>query len=96
MERDFSLYAGQNLNSGCQAHKPEEADVTIDLKKKPATIDIRPIKSPKTKLLLGIIEIKGDHMKLCFTQAGDRPTEFKVDGKNRAVLIQLKRVKTEK
>lgn len=78
--------------------KPEEASYTIDLKKKPATIDIRPEnRGGKEEVVLGILEITGDSMKICFTkEGGERPTEFKADGDKRSVLITLKRMKPEK
>lgn len=76
--------------------KPEEAGFTADLKKKPATIDISPDRG-KEKIVLGIIEITGDTMKLCFGKDGaERPTEFKGDPTKRTVMITLKRVKPEK
>jgi uncharacterized protein (TIGR03067 family) len=74
--------------------KPEDAQITVDLKKKPPTIDIRPDRAPAGMVIKGIFEINGDTMKLCFTKDGERPTEFKGDADKR--LITLKRVKTEK
>ena len=76
--------------------KPEDADISVDLKKKPATIDIKPANAPPDLVVKGIIEIKGDKMKLCFTRVGERPSEFKADAKNGRVLINLKRMKPEK
>jgi uncharacterized protein (TIGR03067 family) len=77
--------------------KPEEASYTVDLKKNPATIDIRPGRGQKDQVVLGIIEIKGDTMKLCFTkEGGERPKEFKGDAANGVMLINLKRIKSEK
>jgi uncharacterized protein (TIGR03067 family) len=76
---------------------PDEAGYTADLKKKPATIDIRPEKGQKDKMVQGIIEITGDTMKLCFARdAKERPTEFKGDAANGIMMITLKRVKAEK
>ena len=76
--------------------KPEDAAITVDLKKKPATIDIKPEKGPKEMLVKGIIEVNGDTMKLCFARAGERPTEFKGDAANGVMMITLKRAKPEK
>lgn len=77
--------------------KPEEALYTADLKKKPATIDIRPDRGQKDKVVLGIIEVTGDTMKLCFTKEGsERPKEFKGDPANGVMFINLKRIKAEK
>jgi len=69
--------------------------------KKPATIDIKPRAGGPgggpDKLVQGIIEIKGDTMKLCFTKdATDRPKEFKGDREKGVMVITLKRVKPEK
>lgn len=76
--------------------KPEEANYTADLKKTPATIDIKPDKGAKDPVL-GILEITGDTMKLCFARDGkERPTEFKGDAANGVMLIHLKRTKVEK
>ena len=77
--------------------KPEEALYTADLKKKPATIDIRPEKGKQDLIILGIVEINGDTMKLCFTrEGGERPKEFKGDAANGVMMITLKRAKPEK
>jgi uncharacterized protein (TIGR03067 family) len=80
------------------AGKREEpgANITVDFRLKPATIDIRPDNAPAEVVVRGIIEINGDTMKLCFTKKGDRPTEFKGDAANRIALITLKRLKPEK
>jgi uncharacterized protein (TIGR03067 family) len=80
--------------------KPEEAAYTVDLTKKPATIDIRPGRAggpgggpPPDLVVKGILSIDGDTLKLCFTKDGDRPTEFKWDADKHVILITLKRVK---
>src|SRR4051812_32785637 len=58
--------------------QPEWAGYTLDLSKKPAQIDIRP-GNVKDKVVQGIIEVKGDTVRLCFGKEADRPTEFKGD-----------------
>ena len=74
--------------------KKEEVTYTVDLTKKPATIDIKP---KGDELVKGIFEVKGDTLKLCFGKEGaDRPTEFKGDAEKRTVFVTLKRAKPEK
>ncbi|HSQ54712.1 MAG TPA: TIGR03067 domain-containing protein, partial [Gemmata sp.] len=52
---------------------------TMDLSKTPKTIDVKITEGPsKGALMLGIYEIDGDSLKVCFDPAGKkRPTEFK-------------------
>jgi uncharacterized protein (TIGR03067 family) len=83
--------------------KPEEAAYTADLKKKPATIDIRPGRAggppggpPPDLVVKGIVDVDGDVLKLCFAREGERPTEFKGDAEKGVMFIILKRVKVEK
>jgi uncharacterized protein (TIGR03067 family) len=81
--------------------KQEEVDYTVDLTKKPATLDIKAGQpggqgGGPDKVVQGIIEVKGDTMRMCFSRDGDRPTEFKGDRGKGIMLITLKRVKPEK
>jgi uncharacterized protein (TIGR03067 family) len=80
--------------------KPEEADYTVDLTKKPAHIDIRPVVGVPAKrdlVIYGLLAIDGDTLKLCFAKDGaDRPTELKGDAEKGVMLITLKRVKADK
>ena len=78
--------------------RSEDAAYTVDLTKKPATIDLRPEKGGgKEMVVLGIIEVTGDAMKLCFGRDNqDRPKEFKGDAEKGVMMITLKRVKAEK
>src|SRR5262249_51896610 len=64
----------------------------VDPSKKPKAIDMTPTEGQyKGKTLLGIYEIDGQTLKICFTEPGkDRPTEFASKG---AVLAIHKREK---
>jgi uncharacterized protein (TIGR03067 family) len=101
----FTFTADRILIHDGMGKKPEEAGYSADLKKKPATIDIKPGRvggpggaggPPPDLVVRGIIEIDGDTMKLCFTKEGERPTEFKGDAEKRTLLITFKRVKADK
>src|SRR5687767_7355725 len=53
--------------------RAEEADYTVDLTKKPAHIDIRPLQGGQAKgemVVYGLIAIEGDTLKLCFGFGG--------------------------
>jgi uncharacterized protein (TIGR03067 family) len=80
--------------------KPEEAEYTADLTKKPAHIDIRPGQAGPAKrelVVYGLFAIDGDTLKLCFAKDGaDRPTELKGDAEKGVMLITLKRVPADK
>jgi len=102
----MTFTADRILIKEAKREKPEEAAYTVDLKKKPATIDIRPGRPggaagagapPKEVVVQGILEIEGDTLKLCFTRdSAERPTEFKGDAEKGVMLIILKRVKADK
>src|SRR5262245_2796853 len=75
--------------------KDEAAKFKIDAGKKPKTIDIMP--EPDEKKVLGIYELKGDELKICFTKGGgERPTEFATKADSEQVLIVFKRAKKNK
>jgi uncharacterized protein (TIGR03067 family) len=61
----------------------------LDPSQKPKEIDIMP--GPRT--LKGIYTLDGDTLKICLTEKGDRPKEFKVDADRKAALMTLKRDK---
>lgn len=69
----------------------DEAEFTLDEKKKPKTIDIRP-KQGNEKLIEGIYELDGDTLKICFAKAG-RPSKFESTAGSDVMFIVLKRVK---
>jgi uncharacterized protein (TIGR03067 family) len=65
----------------------------IDPSKKPKTMDMSPTEGNfKDKTLLGIYEVDGDTLKICFAEPGkERPTEF--TSKAGVVLVIHKREK---
>lgn len=71
----------------------DELDYKLDTTTKPKSLDL----IERGRSMLAIYELDGDILKFCMAEGKDsvRPTEFKADGKNIAV-ITLKRVKDEK
>ena len=67
----------------------------IDTTKKPAELDSTTTEGmDKGKTLKGIIELKGDSMKVCFATSGtSRPKEFSTKGQATYLLIEYKREK---
>jgi len=101
----FTFTADRILIHDGMGKKPEEAGYTVDLKKKPATIDIKPTRAggpggaggpPPDLVVRCILESDGDTLRLCFTKEGERPTEFKGDAEKRTLLVTFKRVKSDK
>jgi uncharacterized protein (TIGR03067 family) len=74
---------------------PEIGSYTVDLTKKPMTVDLKP-GNEKDLNLPGIIEIKDDTLRMCLSVMGKRPTEFKNELANGTLLFVLKRVVPEK
>jgi len=48
---------------------------------------------PGPRTLKGIYTLDGDTLKICLTEKGDRPKEFKLDADSKAALMTLKRDK---
>jgi uncharacterized protein (TIGR03067 family) len=67
----------------------------IDPTKSPKTVDVTMIEGPdKGKVMLGIYEIDGDTLKVCFDPHGKkRPTEFKSEPGSQNFVNVHKRVK---
>ena len=70
----------------------DPAEFTLDSKAKPKAIDIKPPKGSE-KLVLGIYELDGDTLKICFNEDAKRPKEFASAEGSRTVLLILKREK---
>ena len=72
--------------------KEEKAKFKLDASKTPRTIDVTP--PDRDKPALGIYELTGDTLKMCWRKpGGERPTEFKADEASDAVMFVLKREK---
>jgi uncharacterized protein (TIGR03067 family) len=67
----------------------------IDPAKSPKTLDITPADGPnKGKTLLGIYELKGDELRVCWSEPGkDRPADFTSKEGSGRIFITYKRVK---
>ncbi|HZU36492.1 MAG TPA: TIGR03067 domain-containing protein [Gemmataceae bacterium] len=67
----------------------------LDPSKSPKAIDVRIIEGPnKGAVMLGIYEINGDTLKVCFDESGKkRPTEFKSAPGSETFVNVHKRVK---
>jgi uncharacterized protein (TIGR03067 family) len=68
---------------------------TIDPSKSPKAVDVTLTEGPnKGAVMLGIYEIDGDTLKVCFDPAGKkRPTEFKSAAGSQTFVVVHKRVK---
>ncbi len=73
----------------------EEGTTKLDLEKKPITIDRMPTSGKyKGKTVRGILEIKGETMRVCWGAPGkDRPTEFSSTKGSGQILEVLKQGK---
>jgi uncharacterized protein (TIGR03067 family) len=67
----------------------------IDPSKSPKTIDVTMTEGPnKGAVMLGIYEIRGDTLKVCFDPEGKkRPTEFKSASGSQTFVVVHKRMK---
>ena len=86
------VIAGDKYTLSDKNGKATPGTFKIDASKKPKTIDMMPAEGQyKGKTLLGIYEVDGQSLKICFAEPGkDRPTEFASKG---AVLAIHKREK---
>jgi uncharacterized protein (TIGR03067 family) len=69
--------------------KLSEFSVKLDPSKSPPTIDL--VSGKDT--YLGIYELKGDTLRLCFVEGKERPTDIKGTKYNSVVALTLKRSK---
>jgi uncharacterized protein (TIGR03067 family) len=78
------------------AGNTKKAKITLDPAKKPKTIDMMP-EEKREKPSLGIYELKGDELRLCFAEdGGERPSEFATRAGSDQTLVVLKREKKDK
>ena len=78
--------------AGKEESKERKAKIKADASVTPHTIDIMPTDGDaRGKTFPGIYKIEKDVVTLAFTEEGDRPKEFKVEGK--VMLLKLKKVK---
>lgn len=74
-------------------NRDENATFTLDPSQKPAHIDIQPKNGPKT--IAGIYELKetdkGTELTLAFAKEGERPKDFKGEGKDSMVAKLFKK-----
>jgi uncharacterized protein (TIGR03067 family) len=73
----------------------DRGNLKFDNKAKPRTMDIIGTDGPnKGKTILGIFELTGDTMRICYNLKGEkRPTEFNTQGEAAFLLVKYKRVK---
>ncbi len=72
------------------ADEEKKAKIKVDSSKTPSTIDVIPADGPeKGKTFPGIYKLEKGELTITFTEKGDRPKEFKVDGE--AMLLKLKK-----
>jgi uncharacterized protein (TIGR03067 family) len=72
-----------------------EGSFEIDVAKNPKTIDVSgTTKDGKVEKTIGIYELKGDTMRVCFVPAGEeRPKEFATKADSKAAILEYKRTK---
>ena len=86
-------FEGDKYSVNLEDKVVEAATMKLDPSKSPKTLDAKVTEGPnKGGVILGIYEISGDTLKVCFDPEGKkRPTEFKANGPY--TLVVHKRVK---
>jgi uncharacterized protein (TIGR03067 family) len=69
---------------------------TLDTKKKPVTISMKMTEGAEGATAEGIIELKGDELKLCYATEGAAPKKFESKEGSDHRLVVLKRAKEAK
>lgn len=91
-ERENTVLEFKGGKVTIHAKKQEKpAEFTLDPKTSPKNIVIKP--EGQDKELLGIYQLKGDRLTICFNREGDRPKQFESKAGSKHVLIILNRVK---
>lgn len=87
---------GDTLSIG-DDKRMEKVTIKLDPSKSPKTIDLIPADKEDAKAALGIYEIKGDTLTICFIKnsVATRPSALKSTEDNDATLLVLKRAKKE-
>jgi RNA polymerase sigma factor (sigma-70 family) len=78
--------------------RQEAVAVTVDATTKPKGIHLRPLKLNDGQMVMGIFELDGDELKICWgggTKPGGRPEEFKTTKEGGGRLLVLKRAKSK-
>jgi uncharacterized protein (TIGR03067 family) len=90
-----ATFANGKLTLKGTDEKEHTGTYTLDVAKKPATIDLVPADGPhKGKTLKGIFAVDKDELKVCLGQEGkDRPTELSSKAGSETMLFVLKKAK---
>jgi uncharacterized protein (TIGR03067 family) len=79
------------IDAGLEDSKPVELEFTINTTRKPHEIDLLFRTVMETERVMGIFEVQGDTMKLCYSAppGASRPTAFSSTSDKAALKIQL-------
>jgi uncharacterized protein (TIGR03067 family) len=89
------VFTGKKLTFARPDKSRHIAEYKLGAGKKPKTMDFTFITGPdESKTFKGIYHVKGDHLKLCWAESGQkRPRAFKEGAKSGCTLLHLKRGK---